>query len=47
MTRKIILGKKCVCDIEGKKNGHKLNFDYCNGKWFMDIHVFLLVFGSI
>ncbi len=43
MIKKIIFGKKCVCDIEKRerKYGHKLNVDYCNGKWFMNIHIFI------
>jgi hypothetical protein len=42
MTKKVILGKKCVYDIEKKekKYEHKLNFDYYIEKWFMDFHGF-------
>ncbi len=49
VVRRIFLGKKCVCDIEkkGEKHGSKLYFHYCNGKWLMDFHGYLLVFGSI
>ncbi len=41
MARKVLLGKKCVCDIKeiGRKHGSKLYFDYCNGKWLMYFHV--------
>jgi hypothetical protein len=41
VVRKVLLGKKCVCDIEkkGRKYGSKFYFDYCNGKWLMYFHV--------
>jgi hypothetical protein len=50
VAKRVLLGKKCVCDIEkrGGKYGNKLYFDYCNRKWLMDeFSCFLLVFGSI
>jgi hypothetical protein len=29
-----------------EKNWKKIVLDYCNGKWLMDFHGSLLVFGS-
>jgi hypothetical protein len=43
VVRKLLLGNKCVRDIEerGGKYGSKLCFHYCNGKRLMDSHGFL------
>ncbi len=48
VVRRVLLKKKCVCDIEkrGWESRSKLYFNYCNGKWLMDFNVFLLMFGS-
>jgi hypothetical protein len=43
-------GRLCVtllCEKEGKEHGKKLYLSICNGKWLMDFHGSLLVFGFI
>jgi hypothetical protein len=49
VAKKILLGKKCVCDIENRvgEYGSKLYFHNHNGKWLMDSHGSLLMFGFI
>ncbi len=40
VVRKVLLGKKCVCDIRyrGGKNGNILYFESYNGKWLKVYH---------
>jgi hypothetical protein len=49
VTKKVLLRKKCVYNIEKRvgEYGSKLYFHYCNGKWLMDSHGSLLMFGFI
>jgi hypothetical protein len=35
MVKKVFWGKKCVTLERKEKNGNKLYFDNCNGKWLM------------
>ncbi len=45
-VRIILLGKKCVCEIEDKggKYGNILYFDSCNRKWLKVYHIVFILF---
>jgi hypothetical protein len=46
VARRVILGKKCVCDNgeRGGEYGNKMYSFHSNGKWLMEFHVSLLIF---
>jgi hypothetical protein len=48
VVRRVLLGKKCVCDIgdKGGKYGNILYFDSCNEKWLKVYHIFKILFYS-
>jgi len=44
VTKRVFLGKKCVCDIRDGKYGNILYFDFCNGKWLKVYHIVFILF---
>jgi hypothetical protein len=48
VAKKIILGKKCVCDIEDKGGKYEsiLYFDFYNGKWSKIYFIVFLLLGG-
>jgi hypothetical protein len=39
VIRKILLGKKCVCNVEERGDYGSIMYSYhCNGKWLMVFH---------
>ncbi len=45
VARRVLLGKKCACDIEKRREYGSIMYSYFgNGKWLMDFHGSLLMF---
>jgi hypothetical protein len=49
VAKKVLLGKKCVCDIEDRGGMYEsiLYFDSCNGKWLKVCHIVLFYLEDV